>query len=230
MLKCPVCGTENSDLDVVCRSCKGFIQAKVDNLDLFSTIWGLLESPRKYFRRIALARNKNYGLLLSGAFGIALVYAFFWHIQIALRIPSLVTVVGFGVLIGPPAGILVVVLASTIVRMMLQVGGNGLSFRNTFAILAYACAPVVLSLVVLFPLSIGIFGIYFFDNNPSPMVINPLAYIGIIGLGSLATLWSLFLVIAGLRAASGSRWWWSTAAAVVASGVLAYLANLVPVK
>ena len=104
MLKCPVCGTENGDLDTVCRSCKGFIQAKVDTLDLFSTAWGLMDQPRRTFRRIALAKTKNYVILLSAGIGIALVYLYFWHWHLAVRFPSLITLLGIGLLVVEFAG------------------------------------------------------------------------------------------------------------------------------
>jgi hypothetical protein len=226
MLKCPVCGTENNDLDIVCRSCKGFMQAKVDNLDLFSTIWGIFESPRKTFRRIAIARSKNYVVMLNAAFGMALVFTCFWHWQIALKIPSLLTIVGLGVLVGIPAGNLVVALAAFGVRALLRLGGTRIAYRNAFAVLAYAGVPVVLSLVLLFPLEIGIFGVYFFDNNPPPIVINPPAYIGLIGLDTLAGVWSVLLVVVGLGSVGGTKWWWNLSAAALVAGLIAVVVLL----
>ncbi len=220
MLKCPVCGTENNDLDIVCRSCKGFMQAKVDNLDLFSTIWGIFESPRKTFRRVAIARHKNYVIVLSAVFGMALVFTYFWHWQIALTIPSLPTIIGLGVLAGPFAGNLVIAIAALVVRTLLRLGGTHIVYRNARAVLAYAAVPVVLSFVLLFPLEIGIFGVYFFDNNPPPIVINPPAYFGLIGLDTLAGAWSMLLVVVGVGSVGATKWWWNLGAGALVAGLI----------
>lgn len=223
MLKCPVCGAENSDLDVVCTSCKSFIQAKVDTLDLFSTVWGLLEQPRRTFRRIALAKSKNYVILLSAAFGVVIVYLYLWHWHLAVQIPSLVTLLGIGLLAGPPLGNLFVALCAVVIGLILRTRGINLKLRNTRAILAYACVPLVASLLLVMPLEIAIFGSYFFDNNPPPIVINPVAYIGLIGLDALAGLWSVVLLTLGLRSAAGASWVWSIIASAVVVGAVAVL-------
>jgi hypothetical protein len=223
MLKCPVCGTENGDLDTICVSCKGFIQAKVDTLDLFSTFWGLLETPHRTFRRIALARSKNYVLLLSAGLGTALVFTYFWYWQMAARIPSPGTLLGIGLLAGPPAGVIVVWLLGLGLRLVLRVGKVSLSARNCRAVLAYAALPVVATALVVLIFEIGIFGPYFFDNNPPPMVINPFAYLGLLGIETLAAIWSFALLVLGLRSASGVAWPVAILAACFCAGVLALL-------
>jgi hypothetical protein len=219
MLKCPVCGAINGDLDLVCGSCKGFIQGKVDALDLFSTAWGLMETPWRTFRRIGLSRNKNYVVPLSALFGVALVFVYLWHWTMAVRIPGLVTLLGIGVLAGPPLGNLLVVIFAYVARFILRLGGVNLSFRNAFAILAYAGIPVVATVVLVLPLELGIFGAYFFDVNPPPNVINPAAYIGLLGLDAIAAIWSVGLCIVGLRSATGARWIWPILTAACITGI-----------
>ena len=89
MITCRVCGTENDDLAVVCRSCKSFVQGKVDTLNLFETMWGLLEAPSRTFKKIAIARTKNYILPLSALCGVAAAYAAFWAYQIGRHVDGL---------------------------------------------------------------------------------------------------------------------------------------------
>jgi len=223
MLKCPVCGTENGDLDTVCRSCKGFIQAKVDTLDLFSTAWGLMDQPRRTFRRIAIAKTKNYVILLSAAIGIALVYLYFWHWHLAVRFPSLITLLGIGLLVGPPLGNLLIALCSVVVRFILRIKGVRISFRTGFALLSYAGVPVVASLIAVMPVEIAVFGMFFFDNNPPPMVINPGAYLGLLALDTLAGCWSIVLIVLGIRSAAGVSWVWSIIPALAVGALIALL-------
>jgi hypothetical protein len=223
MLKCPVCGTENGDFDTICVSCKGFIQAKVDTLDLFSTFWGLFETPHRTFRRIALAKSKNYVLLLSAALGSVLVFTYLWYWQMAVRIPSLPTLLTIGLLIGPPVGIFVVWLLGIGIKWVLMMGKSALSARNCRAVFTYAALPLVATALIVLIFEIGIFGPYFFDNNPPPMVINPVAYIGLLGIEAAAGIWSLTLLTLGLRSTSGTTWPVASLAAFLGAGVLALL-------
>ena len=200
---CPVCGTENDDLAVVCSSCKGYIQAKVDTLDLFQTIWGLMESPSVTFRRIALAGSKNYIVPLTVLFGVALVYALLWNANYGVREPQLATILGLGILAGPVLGTVVFLVLSRFLAIVTPLGGRKVTSRNAFAMLAYAVVPVVLSLIIIFPIEIAVFGIYLFDTNPPPIVLNPLAYVVLIGLDGIAALWSVVLVWTGIRVMAG---------------------------
>jgi hypothetical protein len=223
MLKCPVCGTENGDLDTICVSCKGFIQAKVDTLDLFRTFWGLLETPHRTFRRIALAKSKNYVLLLSAALGTALVFSYFWYWQMAVQIPNLLTLVGIGMLAGPPVGVLAVWIIGIGITTILKLGKTNLSARNCRAVFAYSALPLAATVLIVLFFEIGIFGPYFFDNNPPPMVINPVAYIGLLGIQAASGIWSFVLLVLGLRSASGTTWPGAVIAGCLGACVLALL-------
>lgn len=206
---CPVCGTENDDFAIVCTSCKGYIQAKVDTLDLFHTIWGLMESPSATFRRIALAGTKNYVVLLTLAFGIALAYGLLWHGNYGVREPQLATILGMGLLAGPFLGMITFVFLSRVIRAVTPLGGRKVPARNAFALLAYSAVPVVMSLVIVFPIEIAVFGIYLFDVNPPPLVLNPLAYIVLVGLDGIAAVWSAVLLVIGIRVMAGCKTWFA---------------------
>jgi hypothetical protein len=198
-----VCGTENDDLAVVCTSCKGYIQAKVDTLDLFQTIWRLMDSPSATFRRIALSGTKNYVVPLTIAFGVALAYALLWHGNYGVREPQLATILGIGLLAGPVLGTILFLLLSRFLSLVTPMGGRKVSPRNAFALLAYGVVPVVLSLIIIFPIEIAVFGVYLFDTNPPPIVLNPMAFIVLVGLDGIAAVWSAVLVWTGIRVMSG---------------------------
>jgi hypothetical protein len=85
---------------------------------------------------------------------------------------------------------------------------------------------VIFSLIVVFPVEIALFGIYLFDRNPSPMVLKPVPYVVLMVIDAIAVLWSLLLLVQGLKVAQGI----GTAKAAtlvivvtVAAGVLAAL-------
>jgi hypothetical protein len=203
MIACTVCGTQNDEFAPVCVSCKSFLQTKVDNLNLFETLWSLMESPRATFRRIALARHKNYVILLSCLLGMAIVYSVIWFKSLGARVPDFALLMGAGIVAGPPVGVIFTFLFSFLVhRLGRLLGGTG-SYRNVRAAAVYASVPVVYSLIFVFPVEIAIFGPYFFSDNPPPLVINPAAYIALLGFDGAAILWSLTLLIEGTVVVNG---------------------------
>jgi hypothetical protein len=205
MIACTVCGTHNDEFAVVCVSCKSFLQMKVDNLNLFETLWSLMETPRAAFRRIALARHKNYVIFLSCLLGMAIVFSVIWFKNLGARFPNFALLIGAGLVIGPFAGVLFTFLFSLLVhRVGRLLGGTG-SYRNVRAATVYASVPIVYSLVLVFPIEIAVFGPYFFSDNPPPLVINPVAYIMLLGFDGAAMLWSLVLLIEGAVVVNGFR-------------------------
>jgi hypothetical protein len=230
MVKCPVCGAENDSFASVCTSCKAFVQAKVDTLDLFRTIWGLLESPGATFRRIALAREKNYVFALSGLFGIALVYAFMWYRNLGAKIPNLLMLLGIGVAAGLVLGIVLVLLFAWVLTVLGRLAGGKASFRNMRAVTAYASVPVIASLFCIFPLEVAIFGRYFFDANPPPLVMNPIVYVTLLGFDAAAVFWSFLLLVVGTGVAAGIHRVRSMIVCLVVPALLALLIFSVPLR
>lgn len=197
MTTCRVCGTSNDPLALTCSHCKGYLQAKVDALNLFETIWGIVESPGATLRRIVLARHKNYVLLLSALFGIALVYGIVWFRHAGNSIADPVLLGATGLILGPPVGLVLVGLFAVAMTRVSRMLGGKASLRNSHAVAAFATIPIVCSLVLVFPVELAVFGFDLFRSNPHPMVINPLAYTTLIGFNALAIAWSWWLVLEG---------------------------------
>ena len=203
MLICSVCGHQNDDLAVLCASCRSYLQSKVDNLNLFETIWLLVENPRPAFKKIVLAQHKNYVYLLSCMLGVSLAFTVFWLKGLGPQFTSLLTLIGSGVVLGIPLGLIFsLFLSSVLVRVARLLGGKA-AVRNMMAVVSYSGIAVVLALIFVFPLEIAIFGADFFGKNPSPLVINPEVYIALLVFDGLATLWSVFLLYHGLTVLTG---------------------------
>jgi hypothetical protein len=203
MITCSVCGQQSDDLAVVCASCGGYLQSKVDNLNLFETIWLLIENPRAAFKKIVLARHKNYVLLLSVLFGVSFAFGLFWLKNLGSQFANLIPLIATGLLIGVPAGLLIIWIFGFLIARCIQLLGSRATTRNAAAVTAYASVPVVFSLVAVFPLEIAIFGVDFFGTNPPPLVLNPGVYLGLLGFDTLALLWSVSLLFKGVAVLSG---------------------------
>lgn len=218
MLTCSVCGEENEDLAVTCRKCHSFLQNRVDAIDLFSTLWGLIEHPGATFRKIVLSRHKNYVLFLCVALGIYLGFALLGYMKVGSRIENLGSLFGIALAVGPIAGIIVAGLAATVSTLLGRaLGGKG-TIRNLRSVFAYSSFPIVCALVFVFPVKFGVFGKYLFDPNPAPPVINPTVYYSLLGFDVVAMCWAGVLLSVGIAVAHNFAWWkgWLTTGVVFA--------------
>ncbi len=225
MITCSICKTENHHLAVTCAGCGAFLQQRVETLDLFQTLGHLIESPRKTFHTIGLSRHKNYAVVLAMAAGWPLVFFMFWTLKAGEHAPTFLHLLLAGLATGPFFG-----LASLLILALLMAIGTRLlrrrvSFRNSFALLAYACMPYLFVLVFLLPVVFLSFGIYFFTSNPSPAILRPFSYYAIASLFGVFALWGIILLIVGMKQLSGGGWRFSLlvpAVTVAVYGALLY--------
>lgn len=199
MIQCPNCGVENGDLVIVCLRCGSFLQTRVPTLDLFDTIWQMIEAPRKAMRKVALAVHKNYAIFLSSFYGIGLAFFLLWVLNLGEVFNNLLYLLFTAILIGPALGIIHIFLASLIGVIIGRLLRARMQFSNVLGVAAYATVPVILSIVFILPIELMTFGLFMFAQNPSPFVIKPVPYIVFMVLDGLAIFWSLGLFVIGIR-------------------------------
>ena len=199
MIECPVCKAQNHHLAVTCSSCNSYIQRKVDNIDLFDTLWSLIESPGKAFHNIAVATHKNYALLLSAFAGIWQIFWIFRLIEAAEVGGQFLNILVAGFAIGPFIGIAAVLLFSGFTRLVLRLLGEKVSFRNIIAVAAYSQLPIVLMTVFLVPLELMTWGVYFFTRTSSAFQLYPTSYLVVMIMNAAGGAWSVSLFIIGIR-------------------------------
>ncbi len=219
MISCTVCGEQNEDLAITCKKCHSYLQAKVDTIDLFPTIWGLIERPSPTMRKIVLAKHKNYVFILLMLLGVAISLALSSYLQLGRRIPYGV-LMGISVLAGPLLGMLFGLLAGVLVRYLARpLGGRG-SARNSRAVLAFAAVPIIFLLVIVYPVEFGIFGKFLFDHNPPPEVYEPTIHYALLTLNTVALLWAVALYGTGLAVANSISWWKGMIPALVVAALV----------
>jgi hypothetical protein len=206
MITCNVCNTSNHHLAILCSSCGGYLQGRVDNLDLFATGWKIIESPLSAMRIVALARHKNYAAILSAIAGIALTFFIFWLYKLGDHAQTIVNVLGAGLVVGPIIGIIVVLLYSAVITLEIRVSRMQASFRNIFATVSYALVPLVLSVFLVLPIEVMTFGTYFFTSEPSPYLLKPASYILLLSLDGIFALWSIMLLFIGMKTLLDISW------------------------
>ncbi|HUN66639.1 MAG TPA: YIP1 family protein [Bacteroidota bacterium] len=206
MIICPVCTKENHHLAVTCTACGSFLQQRIENLDLFATIGHLAESPGKTFHTIAVARHKNFAYILATAFGWPVVFTFFWYIHAGELTRSLLTFLTAGILLGPAVGLIGFHYGSFLLWVGARAFRSTISFRNAFATTVYSAVPFLIPLLVLLPMAVLTYGLFFFTKNPSPYELKPLSFILIAALAGLSYFWSALLYLIGIRRVTGIRW------------------------
>ncbi|MCI0705880.1 MAG: YIP1 family protein [Ignavibacteriae bacterium] len=207
MTICSVCQFENDDFAVTCKNCKGFLQNRIPNLDLFETTWGVIESPRAAFRKIAIAEHKNFVLLLFGLFGIGLSFTALWQFELGDRFSTLLDLIVFAIVSGPGVGVLVSVFLGIAYHVLAKIVGGKASFRTSVGAFAYSLTPILISIFLVLPIELMTFGIYMFTLNPHPYVLKPLSYTLLIGFDSLVTVWAIVLLVVGTAVVHSLRWW-----------------------
>lgn len=146
-------------------------------LDLFSTIYNLWRYPDFTFRKIILAEHKNYTLLIAllEAVGISFLFMFIvkagdiFSIELGQLIVSGLTM---AILIFLPF----LYVFSILSYLSMRTARTGVKLRGFNCAMIYGLHPIALSAIILFPAEIAVYGPYFFSNNPSPSVINPLPF------------------------------------------------------
>ncbi len=220
MIVCPICGNGNHHLADTCVSCGSFLQTRVENLDLFSTLGRLIESPRKTFHVIGVARHKNYATMLAMAAGWPLLFTVFWAASAGEYAPSFLHLLVAGIATGPFFGLLCTLLLAVALFLVGRCFRVRVGFRNSVAMAAYAATPMLFVLLFLLPVVFLSFGLYFFTKAPSPQVLRPFSFYAITALGGASYAWYFLLAVLSLRAIGGAAWWRAFAVAALSFGVL----------
>lgn len=192
---CKNCETENPHFKLTCKNCKAYLRDRIINIDFWSTLWKLIESPSAAFSNIIHSEHKNFVIVLSFLFSIK----YFINSLIltnALKINAgtldyLTLNYGLSILYV----IIIIHLFALIVTVFNKLSGISSRFKDNVAIYIYSAFPIILGGMFLFLIEYALFGHYFLTFDPSPFLLKEnVAYITA-GLEGLLVLWSLFLSV-----------------------------------
>jgi hypothetical protein len=217
MIICPVCKTENDLFSLICKKCGGFLQNRVPNLDLFDTIWKVIENPRSAFGLIMRAEHKNYSLFLYTLSGISIAFASFWQFKMGDRFENVFPLILWAILIGVPIGIVLCPFISSLHWILSKIIGGKTGFRASLGITSYSLTPLVISLLFVLPIELLTFGMYIFTFNPHPMTIKPISYFVLIGFDLALAAWAVILMIIGTQVGNQVSLWKSILIVVILS-------------
>ncbi|MFZ4619735.1 MAG: Yip1 family protein [Bacteroidota bacterium] len=226
MIVCPVCRHSNDDFSIKCTSCGSFIQDRVPNLDLFSQIWLMIESPEDGFRRVIIAEHKNFVLFLSTFLGIAAAFTLFWAKNSGNSFDNLFPLLLLGIVMGLIIGIPVFFgLTGIAFGFSSALKGRG-SFKETYGVVGWSLVPIVLSVVFVLPLELGTLGLVLFSSNPSAFEMKPVVTMVLLGLDGAAVVWSMLLAAKGISMVHRFRFITALMIAVLSAAGVSYISFL----
>ena len=157
-IKCNNCSTENHFYELNCVNCGSLIRAKVVNIDLWSIIWLVIDSPKKAFETIIHAEHKNFILLL----GILVSLKIYFNVQFSSNLlfseaPGTEQLILF-LSISIALFLIILLLLSLLITFLNSQFKSKSRLKDNFAIYIYSFLPVIVGLVFLLPVEYAIFG------------------------------------------------------------------------
>jgi len=214
IIKCENCGFENESFNMNCQKCNSILRERVVNIDLWSTIWEIIESPSKAFRNIIYAEHKNYILLISILLFLKMVLTSFFLHTLFNNYIDFSNYLLLNVITGIGAFAILIIIVSIGVKYILKSFRISSRFKDNYSLLIYSHIPLLIALFFLFPVEYALFGKNWLSFNPSPFLIRPSAAFVLAGVEILFFIWSLLLLMIALFLQSKS-WLFAIISAVV---------------
>jgi hypothetical protein len=199
MNTCPICQTSNNHLVSICIKCGGFLQQKVDNINLFETLWKIIEKPSNAFKNIAMAKHKNYVMLMAIMSGINLGFIILWYYKIFDRVENTQSLFFLTVGLGAVLGLALTTIISLYLNTLAIIFKKTTLLKNIWSVISFSFVPLIYSLIFLFPAKLVAFGLNYFSSNPSPESVNELVYYIILAIEGLMILWFLILFVLAVK-------------------------------
>jgi hypothetical protein len=192
---CPNCNSENPFYVLICTNCKAFLRSKIANIDLWSTLWKLFESPIKTAETIIHSEHKNFLSIILLLAGLKAGSSFL-VISNALNLFDCEITNSFSFIMIYAAVFIITLLAvSFIITKLNNLLGIKNRFKDNIALYTYSFLPAVFAMIVLTPVKLAIFGLYWYSFNPSPLLFKPTTTYVMICIESIFYLWSIILFI-----------------------------------
>jgi hypothetical protein len=190
-LECPNCKELNPHHQLVCKSCKAYIREKVYNIDFWSTFWHMFDSPIKQLQNLIFAEHKNFLiitlLLISFKFSVN-TFLLTNLFRPSINLTSDVLINMFYLIV---TFSIIFIFYSFLVKFILKIFKVKTRFKDNLAIFTYSQSSILFSLLFLFPVQLGVFGVHWFVFNPSPMLIKPNIAYALFVLEIILTIWGL---------------------------------------
>jgi len=194
-LTCNSCNSSNPLYAYTCANCNAFLRARISNIDFWSVLGKLIESPVKAAEIIIQSDHKNFISIILFLSGLKFVLNL-WILNNAFSINENLSDNFIGSIF---SGIIFFILGIVLIAFVFKIVTHQLKiktrFKDNVALYTYSFLPFTATLLVLSPVQIALFGFYWFSFNPSPIIIKELASYVIIFIEGLFAIWSFVLMV-----------------------------------
>ena len=204
-IKCENCNSENDFFNLNCKSCGALLRDKFPNIDLFSTIWNLIETPTNALKKIIYSEHKNYLTFIAILLIFKLIFTSFFLKSVFIQPIDYQNSLSINYGIGFVSFLTLISLFPLIIRSALQNNSIATRYKDNLAILVYSQTPMILILIIILPIEIALFGKYWLFSNPSPFMIKETAAYAFSFMEIVAFIWSLILFGMALKIQSNSK-------------------------
>lgn len=167
--KCSLCGYENFILDYKCSNCKTIIREKISTINLGETLKNLLLNLEFGIKQVLFAEHKNYLIILSIFLSIKLTLITLFKISFIDIHRSHQTIIVISLLFWLGFIYTLAFFSKLLLRLMFHIK---IFYKDMLTIIVFPFIYFSLSLVLIFPIELMLFGKYLFSNNPSIFTIN----------------------------------------------------------
>lgn len=188
---CSHCASINSLYAMNCSSCQFVLRNKISNIDLWDTIFLIIESPKEAFTKIVQSEKKNFIFFLALFAGFKFfINAHFIAVVLNWNLPfNFTSGFYFSVVL-----LILTLLLSYILRLLLHPEKTNTRLKDHFASVIYSFIPLILALLVLQVSEFVIFGENLLNKEPSPFLIQiSFAYL-FLGLELASIIWSTIIL------------------------------------
>lgn len=190
---CLVCGNNYFILDYKCKSCGNILREKFSVINISEILKDLLFDTEIGVKKILFAEKKNYVLILFVLFSLKLTIFTMYDMNFAdlnsdfstFSLPLKILMAWIGYLI------LVFLLIKFLFDLLYKIKVN---FKTIASIFSYSNIYLSISLIILFPLELMLFGFYLFSSNPSIFEINFSKAIIVTSLEAILLIYYLYLL------------------------------------
>lgn len=204
-ISCENCNSENDHFKLNCDSCGSLLRDKFPNVDLFSTIWQLIESPTNALKKIVYAEHKNYQLFILVFLVTKLAFTSFFLQSLLIKPVNYQQYFGLNLGLGISVLFIFFILVPFLVKLILKSYLVKTRYKDNLATLIYSQIPIVLFLIIILPIEFALFGKYWLFSNPSPFLIKESAAYVFSIMEFLAFVWSFVLFGIAIKIQSNSK-------------------------
>jgi len=219
-VKCSSCNQNIPNYLDTCPNCGAFIRSRRNNLNIWLTIFNLFPEPVKTMEDIIFVKRKSgiFILFLVTVVGLSLLNFIYLNAQVQENAGVHAYSVSLWLTLKELT--LLLIFYSVTSKLFFGFLGYKSRIKDLIAVSVFAFVPFVLSIFLLLPVEVGLFGEFWFTFHPFPWVIKSFPAYFLLFIHGLMLAWSLFLFFIGVKRIYGNS-------AIALSSWLLFIALLI---